>query len=926
LVDEVTGEPMIGAAVLIGPGVGTVTDFNGKYRINADYGDYTLTVSYVGFELVSLPVTLDRKVLVLENIKLKTKQLREVQIIADVARERATPVAFTNILPAKIEEELASQDLPMIMNSTPGVYATQQGGGDGDARVTIRGFSQRNIAVMIDGVPVNDMENGWVYWSNWFGLDAITRTIQVQRGLGASKIAIPSVGGTMNILTKGIDQKAGGSVKHEVGSNGFMRTSVGISSGKLKNGWGFVGTGSFKKGNGWVDETFTEGWFYYGKIEKKLKKHLLSLSAYGAPQKHGQRAFKRSIGVYDTGTANDLGINTDSIPEYGLRYNQHWGDLERYELDADGNKTNTSSEKYNTRQNYFHKPQITLRDFWTVNDKLYVSNIAYMSIGNGGGTRLDQTLDNIDDFDSETGQSNIQPIFDANTGYSFVPTLFVPNDPTVIQSISTTEHAATNYIKSSINNHFWYGILTTATYTASERMTYSFGLDYRNYKGEHYREVYDLMGADYAINTDNSNNLNVAKRVGDKIDYHNDAFVQWGGAFAQMEFKNGLWSGFLNVSGAVSGYKRIDYFLPKVVGGSNSTVGYGFNGVDAIPDTAMVSGVVYTPSSDGLEFQESEWKKIPGITVKGGANYNFTERMNVFLNLGYLSRTPRYANVFDFSNQFFVEIENELIQAIEVGYSYRNRKIASNLNMYYTNWQNRPVNRGIIKQFPDGPRTVNINGMDALHMGAEVDFAYKASDKFTIEGVVSLGDWTWNSKKDNITFKDEQGNLATVDGTPTGDILYESFDAIGVHVGDAAQTQLGASVKYEFKRSVYIKVRYTYFGRHWSQFDPISLQGDDAQRESWKLPDYFLFDVHLGYSHKVNGMWFNWRASFLNATNTIYLADAQNNEDRALYVDPLTLNFDAASAGVFYGMGVRFNTSLKITFGLKKKEKPTETK
>ena len=104
----------------------------------------------------------------------------------------------------------------MVLNSTPGVYATQQGGGDGDARITIRGFNQRNVAVMIDGIPVNDMENGWVYWSNWFGLDAVTSNIQVQRGLGASKIAIPSVGGTMNLLTKGIDSRKGGSINRKL--------------------------------------------------------------------------------------------------------------------------------------------------------------------------------------------------------------------------------------------------------------------------------------------------------------------------------------------------------------------------------------------------------------------------------------------------------------------------------------------------------------------------------------------------------------------------------------------------------------------------------------------------------------------------------------------------------------------------------------
>ena len=194
-------------------------------------------------------------------------------MISDFARSRETPVAFSNISPKQIEEELANQDIPLILNNTPGVYATQSGGGDGDARISIRGFNQRNIAVLIDGVPVNDMENGWVYWSNWFGLDIMTKTIQVQRGLGASKLAIPAVGGTLNILTKGVDNVKKTIFSENIGNNGLLRTTIGHNSGKLKNGWGYSIAGSYKRGNGWVDQTWTEGFFYYLKLEKKIKNH-----------------------------------------------------------------------------------------------------------------------------------------------------------------------------------------------------------------------------------------------------------------------------------------------------------------------------------------------------------------------------------------------------------------------------------------------------------------------------------------------------------------------------------------------------------------------------------------------------------------------------------------------------------------------------
>ena len=338
ITDAATGEALIGATIVYGKGMGTATDYEGNYAITIQQGERSLKVSYVGYEEISKMVKINGKTQTLD-FKLSTITLNEVQVVADVARDRETPVAFSTVPMKKINEELASQDIPMILNSTPGVYATQSGGGDGDARITIRGFNQRNVAVMIDGIPVNDMENGWVYWSNWFGLDAVTSNIQVQRGLGASKIAIPSVGGTMNILTKGTGNKAGGVVKQSIGSYGRMRTSIGYNSGKLENGWGYTLAGSYKKGNGFVDESWTEGFFYYAKIQKELGNHILSFSAMGAPQKHGQRSYKSDIATYDAALAQSLGDTSDlsgRTINKGIGYNKHWGHLDRWDLNTDG--------------------------------------------------------------------------------------------------------------------------------------------------------------------------------------------------------------------------------------------------------------------------------------------------------------------------------------------------------------------------------------------------------------------------------------------------------------------------------------------------------------------------------------------------------------------------------------------------------------
>ena len=210
IADEITGETLIQATISAeatnsGTKLGAVSDFDGRYVIKLPVGAWTLKVQYIGYNAIEKRVEVGAGDAPREiNFDLSTIVLQEAQVIADVAIERETPVAFSNIKPVQIQEELGSQPIPMILNTTPGVYATQAGSDDNGPSISIRGFKQRNVSVLIDGIPVNDMESGAVFWNNWFGLDLVTQTMQVQRGLGASKLALPAIGGTVNIVTQGI--------------------------------------------------------------------------------------------------------------------------------------------------------------------------------------------------------------------------------------------------------------------------------------------------------------------------------------------------------------------------------------------------------------------------------------------------------------------------------------------------------------------------------------------------------------------------------------------------------------------------------------------------------------------------------------------------------------------------------------------------
>lgn len=882
--DNGAKEAVVGAKVILSPKYRAITDFDGNYEIkDVPFGEYDVVITMLSFDTLRITVKVDEANFTNDIILGGSQEIDAVSVIGNLAQDRKTPVAVTTIGTKEIGEELGSQDLPMILNSKPGVHATQQGGGDGDARITIRGFSQRNVGVMIDGVPVNDMENGWVYWSNWFGLDAITSQIQLQRGLGATKLAMPSVGGTMNILTQNTGGKRQIKFRQEYGTGNFTRTSLSYKSGTLKNGWGILFSGSYKQGDGWVDALNTQGGFYYLKVQKKWDDHVTSLSGFGAPQNHGQRSYSQPVEYWDSEYASSIGVADsllDSERDKGLQFNGHWG----WRTDANGNK-----QVQNERKNYYHKPQITLKDFWKINDKLSWSNIAYLSIGRGGGQRFFNSSSNI--LRDSTGLIDWDLMEDRNVEYPF----FGQMVSTVDTAYHATYHQSSQIISASVNNHFWLGGLSQFDYKLNDNWEIAAGLDYRFYKGQHYTEVVDLLGGDYFINHANKNAETSMKFVGDKIagkDYQHDreGIVQWAGGFAQAEYVKARWAAFVNISGVTNFYKGIDYFRDKQITLDGVTY--------EIDDTTTIThnGNTYDANSPELVDNQTEWTSKTGFTFKTGANLNLTERSNIFVNLGVLSRTPQFSNVIDNNNnEIFANLINENIMAFEAGYGFRSKKLTGNFNSYFTYWQNRPLPFGLLITDPNDPTefiAVNVPGMDALHLGGEIDLAYKISKKLTLEGMVSIGDWTWQSNETIVVLGDTS-----------------VLNAKGIHVGDAAQSTYAASFRYAFVKNGYLKVKYTYFDRYYSSFNPNDLTLSTGSIEPWIIPGYGLLSVHAGYTVKFDNSQLNFRANVFNALNTRYISDARNNGHQ-----DGSETYDANSATVFLGQGVKFNVSLGFQF------------
>ena len=514
-----SNDALPGASVLVkGTSNGTSTDFDGKFTLKATTNSGTLVISFVGYATKEVAFSSSNANLGAITLSEDANALDEIVVMAtSFAIDRKTPVAVSTIKAADIERKLGSQEFPEILKSTPGVYATKSGGGFGDGRINMRGFNSENVAVMINGVPVNDMENGRVYWSNWAGLADVTSAMQVQRGLGASKVAVPSIGGTINILSKTSDVTKGGNIIASTGNDGYQKYGFTLSTGLMDNG--VAATVSFAKvsGEGYVDGTQFKGYNYFVNFSKELNdSHKISFTTFGAPQRHGQRQNMSTIATYRNA-------------ESGNRFNPDWG----YK----------NGQVTHIEDNFYHKSQTSLNHYWTISDVTSISTAAYASYGSGGGGGTAGT--NRDLFGVRLGGSD-QPV-----------------DLDNIVSINRANGALGSeaILRASRNDHSWYGVLSTFKTQLSEKFDLIAGVDWRTYTGKHFREVTDLLGGDYFLDNSNVNNPNAALNVGDKFGYNNDGKVGWLGFFAQLEYGTDNFNAFVSTSAQNTSYQRIEYFL-----------------------------------------------------------------------------------------------------------------------------------------------------------------------------------------------------------------------------------------------------------------------------------------------------------------------------------------------------------------------------
>ncbi|MDH6344142.1 outer membrane cobalamin receptor [Parabacteroides sp. PFB2-12] len=870
VIDAESNEPLVGATILEkGTAKGAVADVDGKFEITVAPGA-TLIFRSLGYKDIARTIagsaSIDLGTIALE---IDAIGLADVTITSSIAIDRKTPVAMATVTPQIIDERLGVKEFPEILKLTPGVHVTRDGGAFGDAKVNLRGFKSENVAVMVNGVPMNDMEWGGVYWSNWAGLADVTRYMQVQRGLGSSKVSSPSVGGSINIVTRTIDAKKGGFASYTMGTDGYNKLLFSVSTGLSKTGWALTLMGGKTWGDGYVQGTEFESYNYFLSIAKMINdSHQISFTGFGAPQVHNQR------GSYDGLTIKGWQQMQQYMPN---------GDLYRYNATYGFGK---NGERITSAKNKYHKPQLSLNHMWQIDMKSSLSTALYMSIGDGWGLRGEGS-----DSSMANGWYGVSNGV-LNTKYRNADGTFAYDQIQEMNENST--NGSQMILALNKNQHRWYGLLSTYERELNENLNISGGIDARYYKGMHTAEISDLMNGAYYVDARNRSNVlpennSAAKNtsflkekltVGDVVYRDYDSHIIQSGLFGQAEYTLGGLSAFASASVNESTQWRYDRFY--------------------YDENHAKSGTV------------TNW----GFNIKGGANYNLNDYHNIFMNIGYISRAPQFnGGVFlqsTTSNVINKDALNEKIFSVELGYGVRTSFLSANLNLYHTNWNDKTMAR--MGDFSDKTDryTVNMQGVDAIHQGLEIDLAAHPFTWLDITGSFSMGNWRWNGTATGY-FYNSAGQPITTDykvasGVGASDHAKSTFKMDGVKVGGSAQTSLSAGIKIKPTKDISFGADWFFTDRNYADWTPINndlkLGGETTYEKPWKIPSAHVFDLYASYSFQLGGLSSSVSGNISNLFNQEYIESAYDGSSHSW----------TSATRVFYGLGREMSVKFRVNF------------
>jgi len=704
-------------------------------------------------------------------------------------------------------------------------------------RFRIRGYDNDLNATFMNGIAMDNLDNGFTPFGLWGGLNDVMRNRDLSIALRPNTFAFGDIGSSTYIDARASKQRKQTQFGYAISNRNYRhRWSFYHGTGLNKKGWAFTVAGSRRWADeGYVPGTYYDGWSYYLGIDKKLNdKHLISLVAFGAPTENG----RQTAAVQE---AMDLaGTNY---------YNPAWG----YQ---NGKKRNANVAKT-------HQPVIILNHEFRLNNNSSLITAAGYSFGERALTALDWY-----------NSADPRPDY-----YRYLPSYAI--DPNLQQSLANSIRANPNllqldwarlYESNQTNTNQTVGGVVVpgrrSRYILQDRVTYTnrlnlntvyntrfgknidftAGASYQRQKNNYFNRVNDLLGGDYYVDVNqfaerdyptnpnaNQNDLNNPNRilgVGDKYQFNYDINITKAAGWLQSVFK----------------FKKIDLFAAAELSQTRF----------------WREGKVRNGLFPNNSFGKAKVNEFLNYAVKAGITYKMDGRNYFYVNGAYLTRAPYFDNVYiaprtrDFIQD---NTTSETIKTVEGGYVLNAPKVKARVTGYYTRFDNQ---MNVMTFYHDDVRNfVNyaLSNIDKVHYGAEIGLDVKLTQSLTLEAAAAIGRYYYDSRQNAIVTVDN--NSSILDVSQARQTIYSQ----NFRVPSTPQEAYTIGLDYRSPDFWFVSLTASFFDQQYLDFNPIrrtpaAVDGLDLTKDAdlqkyhdiidqIRLDEQYTLDFFGGWSWKV---------------------------------------------------------------------------
>jgi outer membrane cobalamin receptor len=292
-----TDQPLLAVNVYLkNTHIGTATDENGYYRISdIPPGKYEVLVEIIGYTKVQRQIVeiesgddIDLNFILQQEVIFLKKG---ITVTATRGHSLITEVPSSVNVVDRQELELKNpQNLAEALQNVPGVNIKDYGGLGNTKSISLRGSSNSQVLVLLDGQRINSPQSGSVDLSQ-ISIEGIEK-IEVVRGGNSALYGSDAIGGVINIISKKPDtdeQGFAGDIKFGIASFGTYSAAPSIRF-NIKN---TSITASYKYLSYEGDFSYTDN---YGNTTTRVNSDIISRNYYiGLFRKFGDPHYQRNL-------------------------------------------------------------------------------------------------------------------------------------------------------------------------------------------------------------------------------------------------------------------------------------------------------------------------------------------------------------------------------------------------------------------------------------------------------------------------------------------------------------------------------------------------------------------------------------------------------------------------------------------------------